>query len=101
MGQFDQRLGDAVVDGFGAVIGRKGRDAKGTGCQDQAVFTDFLHGTPDLELGHLIDGVEVIEALKSGLSRPGARYPPAESPAAGGFSRNGGARSPRLRLHRR
>ena len=98
-GEFDQEFAEQTchppIEVFGASIGMESPDAEGKGGQEQGQgreqrgFTDFLHSTDHLELGHLIDGIDVIHPLlfvqvplmdrvdaeKAGLAL-GLRFPP-------------------------
>lgn len=62
-----EQLGVPVVDIFRAVIGVEAADDKGKGLQDelehrhQETFADASDGEHALELGDLIDGVDVID----------------------------------------
>ena len=67
--QFLQQPGDPPVDVFRAVVGVEPPDDEREARQqvfqgrDEIVFTDFLDTDHDLELGHLIHGIDMIDAF--------------------------------------
>jgi len=67
--EFVQQLGNAAVDELGTVVRVKSFDRERELfeelCQkgDQEAFADALDRTGDLKLGHLIDGIDVVNAL--------------------------------------
>ena len=106
-GEFNQEVAEqarhAPIDIFRAIVGMEPSDEEGKRRQqifqgrEQIGFTDLLHGADDLKLGHLIDGIDMIDAFlfipiplvhgveteKAGLA-VGGRFPTFTNAGAGG-----------------
>ena len=71
LGEFHPQLMEQschpLVDVFRTVVGMKASQLKGELFQelfqngDQVVLADLFHGADDLELSHLVDGVDVVD----------------------------------------